>query len=321
MASFDSEVFDLQYKDEDNVQKVRTVGLELEVVVTNINSPMHRSNVIDRESNYDDDDYDEDNDYYDDGYTTDKLQDAFDESNTQFAAVGVDGSDIELVTHPDSMTFYKEGGSKRFKECMKYLKQNCAGGEEAPNSGTHVNIGKLENDDENYIMDNAYWICMNFAIQLQKIAGRVTHWARFENYQNGTKTAYIPAIQIPNTNKTASVINMQKADTIGTSDKRTNKSKILVNKSHTYEFRLFKATTDINETLAWIELCHNIIEIAAGKIPTKEVKFIDLIKGEYIYKYIKKLKGARRITDIEMKASVQNTLQFQCYDSNGTIIL
>lgn len=318
MATFSQDCFDIKYKDTDSTTKTRTVGLELEVVVTDMLCPLHRDNRdgladewIDDDDYYDDDERDSD--------VAAAMKDWLDEQEIPFAGVGFDGNDIELVTHPDSMSYYLEGGSERFKKCMSFLKKNCVGGDKAVNSGTHVNVGKLENDDQDYIMDNAYWICMNFATQLQKIAGRVTHWAAFEKYNDETKMTTIPLDETFKVHATA--VNMQKPDKMGTAKKYMNKSAFLVNKTHTYEFRLFKSTVDKTEALAWVELCHNIIQLASGQKQTKDITFIDLIKGEYIYNYVKKLKGFRKITEEEIKATIENTLMFKCYSSGGTIIL
>lgn len=323
MATFECEYFTKEYAKEDDTTKTRAIGLELEVEITNEDSKLHKYRRHAFLNDYwDDDEYDDDRDDAD-------RQEAYDEilkeERLPFAGAGDDGEDIELVTHPDSITLYKQGGSKRFKEAMRFLKANAAGGKKTPNSGTHVNVERLKNDDTEYIMDNAYWICMNFAIPLQKIAGRITHWARFNQYSNTGKNS---CVEIENTFQKGiaypsrvSVLTEQKSPTIQRASYNNCKGQCLVKKSYTYEFRIFKATTDKNEVLAWVELCHNIIQLASGLKPVDEISMADLIQGEYISKYVKNLKGTRRLTPLEKAQKIKDIIQLQSYDTGGNILL
>lgn len=317
MATFDGTVFKKEYKEEDDKNKTRTAGLELEVKITNPESELYQTEREDYIYSFEDYDIDSDNDYIQ------ALKYLLEENKLPFAGAGPDGDDIELVTHPDSITLFKEGGSKRFKEAMRYLKKNAVGGKQAERSGTHVNIGILETDEVEVIMDNAYWICMNFAIPLQKIAGRISHWAQFNQYPN---TAKHSRTEIKNTIDKNEYHDLyvqteQKSLSISRAANTNIKHQCLVRKYKTYEFRIFKSTVDKNEAIAWVELCHNIIQIASGLKPINEVTLEDLLEGAYINKYAHNLKGNRKLTELELKQPIKNIVQLQSYSSNNTIIL
>lgn len=313
MATFNRNKFTLEYAETDDKKRTRTAGLELETTITNQKSNFfraNRQNILDayiREHGF--------------SNARDKELEIYEAGKpTGFAAMGYDGSELEFVTHPDSITLFKQGGSERFKKCMKFLKKNTEPGKGTIASGTHVNIGKLSGDEEEFLMDNAYWICLNFATQLQKIAGRITHWAKFNPYKQGyqkVKSIYIN----DDSPEGKTLTRMSKPDEPGEANKAGSKSDVLVLKPHGYEFRLFKATNDINEAIAWVELCHNIIMLASGQRRLEDIVFDDLIRGEYISKYVEKLTKFRKLTEIERGASVENTMQFEFYTTGGTILL
>lgn len=304
MATFSHDIFKKEYHKDDDQTKTRTVGIEFEVVITDDKDPLYRENI-------------ENNLFRHNTYRS--LMDVLEETKIKefFPGAGFDGSDIELVTHPDSITLYREGGSKRFKKAMEYLSEHAVGGEQAINSGTHINVGKLDSDDADYIMDNAYWICMNFAIQLQKIAGRVTHWAKFTPYTGEKKYQVSINQDIPNT----SMVLAGKPEMMRNHASRDNKGLCLVDKPNTYEFRIFKSTTNINEASAWTELCYNIIELASGAKAIEDIRFVDLIIGPHIRDYVYGLEGRRKLDAVELAASIKNTLSFRTYATEENVIL
>lgn len=300
MATFRTEIFQPEWKDGENSSTTRTIGLELELVVSNKRCALHRETLAKKIG----------------GFTNMSMDEYMEKIQVKnlFPGIGFDGNDLEFVTNPDSITLYREGGSERFKKAMAYLKRNTVGGKRAINSGTHINVGKLENENVEYTLDNAFWICMNFATQLQKIAGRISRWAMFPTYTG--QRQYFKSSQFEGASKVQSTkIAMQKAP-FG-----HNKQNMLVNKQYVYEFRLFKASNKIEEVIAWVELCHNIINLASGEKEMDRIYFSDLIIGKYIEEYVAKLKGKRKLTADELDASINNTLSFECYRSDETIIL
>lgn len=304
MATFSNDIFTIEYDKDDKKEKTRTVGLELEVKVTDRLSPFHKDNR-----------YERDKDGWLNSIPAEKVLKQSKELEGIIAGAGQDGTDLEFVTHPDSITLYNKGGSERLKKAMKFLKKHTKGGKDAPNSGTHVNIGFYEGEDTEHTMDNAYWLVMNYATQLQKLAGRVTHWARFINYSN------INTFHMDSDIDMLNIVHTKKPDAQRSAPKNHIKEQCLVLKKHTFEFRIFKSTTELQEVLAWVQLCYNLIELASGGKELKDITFKDLVKGKYISKYTASLKGNRSISAEEMQATLQNTLSFRLYDTNGTIIL
>lgn len=299
MASFSKDVFNPQWAEGEDHNKVRTVGLELELLVSNKRCPFNRETIQKNTT---------------DGRSLNRYFKA-QKLDHLFPGIGYDGTDLEFTTHPDSISFYQNGGSPRFKTAIRYLKRYTSGGRKADNSGTHVNISKLPNENTEYTLDNAYWICMNFGLQLQKIAGRVTHWAEFSPYYGQTR--YTRTSPVEHTSKMTS----RKPQSMLRAKQGVNKSTMLVDKSNVYEFRIFKASNNIDELLAWVELCYNIINLGSGEKPIEQITFQDIIQGSYIRQYAINLKGVRKLTDEDMEATIQNTLSFQSYCTGGTIIL
>lgn len=270
MASFDIE-WDIRYKDTDDPDKVRTVGVEFECTITNPACPSPEP-------------YDEDYDSYEAFYDINSDFDSYTETKYGFkvAGAGKDGSEYEFVSNPDSIKFYNEGGSERFKALMKFLKEN---GEPTRFDGTHIHISKLDTDN-NAIYQHMKWITANFGTQIQKIFGRVSSWALTpaqevynQLYARSSESELIK-ILLPKDYKKIVDISV------------SNKGGIVINRSQTYEFRGGKGSNDINEVLAWIQLVRNITELANKSIDTiNKTQFKQLIKGKYINKYMKKLQN------------------------------
>lgn len=313
MASFSSSLFHTQYKDGDDKTKTRTVGVELETVITNPDSPLSVDKCKEYMANISNRPIETIGRYEARNQATLENQLEKTEVSDVFAGVGADGSDIELVTHPDSINLYLDGGSDRLKRAMNYLKENAtADKDKARNSGTHVHVGFLDTDQRDYIIDNTYWICMHFAQQLQKIAGRVTHWAQFMPYSS-TITQQIELSDYDEQTKQGNldIRRQAKPEFQEHIPSGYNKEIFLVEKSRTIEFRIFKATVDLEEVLAWAQLCHNIIELANGGKKLDYIEFEDLIQGQYIYDYVSKLTGPRELTALQRKEKIGSVIQLQ----------
>lgn len=306
MATFNRERFKPVYADNDDKKITRTIGLELEVKFTDKKCLLYRKNLTEyiRMEN---------------GVfktTDDALKE--EKINEIFVGLGFDGTDLELVTQPESITLYRQGGSDNLKKGFEYLKKHAVGGKKAPNSGTHINVGHLSNENTTYVMDNAYWIMMNFAPQLQKIAGRISRWCYFQPYR-GQRVRVISIGGDDNIGET--IIRSTKPDGMDHAASNGAKGTMLVHKPSVYEFRIFKSSVDLEEVLAWSELCYNIINIASGEIPIDLVRFRNLLKGNYIENYVASLKGERALTTVETLSTIENTLSFESRTSNNTIIL
>lgn len=296
MASFDKSTFKEKYKKGDDKVKTRLVGLELEVIIDKDKLPITGASYIDKV-----------------GQLLKK-----DKMDKIFPGVGCDGDDIEVVTHPESINFYLDGGSDALKDGANWLENNTRAGFDAAASGTHVNISFLPNEETEVTMDKVYWICMNFAPQLTKLAGRITHWAYFCPYR-GSKKRTSPASYnraVP-TFATTSIKpdTMQKRQHCGT------KTDFVVYKTNRIEFRLFKSTHTLHEMLAWAELCHNIVELASNGKKLDSIKFTDLINGPHINPYALQMKGERKLTDEEICAQIANIIAFKTYSSPMTYLL
>lgn len=324
MATFRNSVFKKEFDPKDDEKKVRTVGVEIETIIANEKCPLHNINRYNEEKSME-------------GITKNKYG-YFDMDKARkkliehykygFASYGQDGNDIEIVSHPDSITLYKKGGSERFNKLMEFLKEN-ADSTKADNSGVHVNVGKLAGDEQEYIMDNAYWIIMNFGMQIQKIAGRITHWAEISPYKELPSTCTIVEERYGESecdedydgDDISLYLITQKKGAQQHYIANQIKGSALVNKEFVYEFRMFKSSTDKDEVMAWVELCHNIIELASGAKPLEKIKFADLIQGEYIQKYAYALEGERKLSKVELARTVENTLEFQFLKSQGNWVL
>lgn len=325
MATFNNDIFVKKFDPKDNEQRVRTVGVEIETIITNKDCPVHRDALYKEERkalSIPEDEYRP----YDYNRARQKIIEKY---KYTFAQFGGDGDDLEFVSHPDSITLYKKGGSERFNKFMQFLKEN-ADSSEASNSGVHINIGKLKGDESEYIMDNAYWIILNFGMQLQKIAGRVTSWAKIRPYEKIPSTCTLIEEKIQdyedddenyNTEDLSLYLITQKKEAQQHYITNQIKGSALVNKNFVYEFRMFKSSTDKDEVMAWIELCHNIIELSSGAKPLEKIKFTDLLQGEYIQKYAYALEGERKLSKVELARTVENTLEFQFLRSRGNWIL
>lgn len=294
MASFGGKNKDwkAEYLDSDDKSRVRLVGVEFEGKV----KPQNR---IPEKYKFFNDKFVEkyieeelhlsrtDTEFYQ-HYETERqkfINKNLEELGVGYGGWGYDGGGKEIVSLPDSFTKFEKGGSERFVNLV-----NLVNGAMSPDeqSGTHIHVSKLESDVKT-TYENIYWFCMAFAPQIQKVFGRISHWAKtplppdfFEKYGETNKKLYeVPKIR-------PEVRNVY------------NKGSMVVNRGDRYEFRGPKATNDLEEVLAWIEFCHNIVEVCA-KGYIQEVPFADVLRGKYIRKYINKISKENKERAISAK--------------------
>lgn len=298
MASFDAD-WDIVYAPEDDMDKVRTVGVEFECSITNEDCPLYS---CDYEDDYDDRDYVES--------WLEK------EYGLYIPGIGIDGSGYEFVTEPESFTLYEQGGSDRFKTFVKFLKEN---GEPRTPDGTHIHIGKLSTDNDLHFK-HLKWLTANYSLQMNKIFGRVSNWCAtqsqlfFHDRCHQRMEQQIDHILIPKDYKKITDIPYN------------NKGGMIINRTHTYEFRGGKGTNDLEEVLAWIEMVHNFVELAKKSKDTIEnTPFSELVKGKYLEEYIKKIQSNpnREFIDEEFTQTIakNNYIQAVTVPSSYSVIL
>lgn len=273
MATFNNTVWKPEYLPTDDKEKVRLVGIEFEGAMKKISD-------IPEDLQFLTEDYmDEkhigynDCEEFQDMSRADFMEQELAKKGIVVGGVGYDGGGKEFVSMPDSINLYKAGGSERLINLVNMIKQ-CTKPDAA--SGTHINVSKLSSDVKT-TWNNLYWFCMCFGPQLQKIFGRRSHWANiplprdyfYSNMDSTTKVFEAPKKQ-PESMPVQS------------------KGSIIVDKGNRYEFRGPKATNDIDEVLAWAEICNNIVDICANGY-IQEVPFSDILKGKYIRAYVNKI--------------------------------
>lgn len=313
MASFDLCDWREDYHLSDRKEDSRLVGIEFELVAKTANEmPDDEGHIIaedwlDEEGigNY----YDEYAEYDETDYESRAkwIQEQLQEKGLAIAGVGYDGNDKEFVTYPDSITHYHSGGSKRFKEVLDFLDKYTEVGD---NSGTHIHVSKLPSDIPS-TWDNIYWFDICFQKQLQKIFGRVTSWAM---------PFRVPSNEYKNSSD-ETIIEVPHKRPENMAPKDYDKHHMVVDRGNRYEFRGPKASHNINEVLAWIELCNNIVDLCSNGY-IKNAKFKEVLKGKYIRKYINELNKLdnRKITEEERKQSISSMIiikPFTLVDKNG----
>lgn len=283
MASFSETEWQPQYLPTDDIKKVRLIGIEFEAKIKPVDEVPEDFKFLTEEKmdelnvGYDIGEYDE---YDEDGdqnlhemSRTEYMENELNELGFEFGGIGYDGGGKEIVTMPDSFNIFETGGSERLIKIVNMLK---AATKADKASGTHIHVSKLDSDVKT-TWQNVYWFCMCFGPQLQKIFGRITHWARtplpqnfFTSNDNTTEKLFEAPKKQP---KAAGVYA---------------KGSIVVDKGDRYEFRGPKASHDLDEILAWTELCHSIIEVCA-KGYIQDVPFSDVLRGKYIRAYVNKI--------------------------------
>lgn len=198
--------------------------------------------------------------------------------------VGYDGGGREFRTNPISIkSLYQVRGKRYLMEYFNTLKQNTV---PINSGGTHIHISILNKDHEN-MESNAVALGMAFFHQFQKIAGRETHWAgKFGSSELTTIERVREYINEARTSENERVYYLR--------------GSILNPTGHqTLEFRGPKGSNDAEEILAWVDFLEAVVKTANRK-SVSGIKFSDLLKGERISAYVKKLDGHRKLTKDEL---------------------
>lgn len=295
MASFSIQRFDPVYKDDEDKEKTRTIGLELECSIINPDCP---------EPDFDD--YTEDDDY-DSEYTDpeDEINDWINmRYTTTFPGIGQDGSGHEFVTNPESISYFLEGGSEDFKKKIQFLRENTR---TYPADGTHIHVSVLPGEDKEYLAKKAAYITGVFAVPMQKIFGRISRWAA-PSSENYFERKFRPDFD-PRERTLHKILVPKNRDQIQRAEYGTKHAMISI-KPKTIEFRAGKGSHAIAELLAWIQTAHNIVEIATKKEEEIDnVKLKEILTGEYIEKYLHYIQNnPRRVITEEELEECPNTI-------------
>lgn len=282
MASFQETEWQPQYLPTDDIKKVRLVGIEFEAKIKPIAEVPEKFQFLTEEKMDElrvgyNIDYPEEDENYDpeiaDMSRSEFMENELDKLGFEFGGIGYDGGGKEIVTMPDSFNIFEAGGSERLIKILDMLK---AATKADKASGTHIHVSKLDSDVKT-TWQNVYWFCMCFGPQLQKIFGRISHWARTplpKDYFTSANDTREKVFEAPKKQPEA--------------ERVYEKGSIVVDKGDRYEFRGPKATHDLDEVLAWTELCHNIIDVCA-KGYIQDVPFSDVLRGKYIRAYVNKI--------------------------------
>lgn len=300
MASFNPDDWKKEYAEGDDVTKVRLIGIEFEGKVKTPAKIKDEYKFMNRkyleqqgigkrtESNG--------HIWYDQIEIDDFQKEKLDELGIVYGGIGYDGGGREIVSCPDSFTLFQQGGSERLKNLVKLWAEST---EADPMSGTHFHVSKLDGDVKT-TWNNIYWMCMVFGPQLQKIFGRRSSWANIPLPKNYFTSNFGSDYLFEVPQKQPKRSEMQRDG--------YNKHSMVVHRGDRYEFRAGKASHDLDEILAWAEICHSIVEICSrGYI--QEIPFSDLLQGPFTRKYIAKLNREseeRKITPKERTMKISS---------------
>ena len=83
------------------------------------------------------------------------------------------------------------------------------------------------------------------------------------------------------------------------------------NRGNRYEFRAPKASHDLDEILAWVELCNNIVNLCANGY-IKDMPFSEVLRGKYIRAYAYKIakENSQRALSSEERAMRISTIGY-----------
>ena len=223
-----------------------------------------------------------------------------------FAAYGYDGSDIELVTHPISVSMLRD--DSLISEATQILKdKNCKPCEQG---GTHVNVSKLT-DDYTLSYSNLLWLQTIYAGQMQKVFGRVSSWAQIPSNKMGSDGYRKKKERLSDPQYVRSIMELFLSDeeTAQQFSRMQNKSLLITDKGNRYEFRGGKSTTDRDELLAWGQFCFNMVEIASTNKKLTGVKFKNFLKGDMISRYVQEVLQTskhRKLSEDELNKTVNS---------------
>lgn len=317
MASFPDTEWAPEYDEFDDKSKTRLVGIEFESRPKKLSDwPdenfkfLNEDWLAENEDKYwqgPDEEYNEEYDEWitvedEEGYTKYQrkmkfIRDQLTESGIIYGGLDYDGGGKEIVTMPDSMTLFEQGGSKRLKDLVGMLERYT---EADQASGTHIHVSKLENDTPK-TWDNIYWFCMCYGKQLQKLFGRISHWAPVPLPKNYFKS-------IENNNEVIFEAPTKRPDAPG---QGASKHIMVNDRGNRYEFRAPKASHDLDEILAWVELCNNIVNLCANGY-IKDMPFSEVLRGKYIRAYAYRIakENSKRALSSEERAMRISTIGY-----------
>lgn len=206
-------------------------------------------------------------------------------------SIGFDGGGREFRTIPIATRTLKQvRGCRYVRQYYAVLKKEAR---VHSSGGTHIHISILDTDHES-MEANAIALATAFFPQFQKIAGRKSHWAE----------------RPPRSNITAIRTHIKECNRYYGARKVGRSYHILTATSHqTLEFRGPKGSNDADEMLAWAEFLENVVKVANRK-SVHGVRFEQLLKGERIGEYARKLRGERRITKADLRTSLNEKQLF-----------
>lgn len=305
MASFSHVDWRPQFDENEKPEETRTIGFEFEAQIKELGEIHDDFKFLNEEwlddegvGIYEPDPENEDDDYYDEDWERDSsaridyIEENLLEKGVDCAGVGYDGGGKEFVTWPDSVSLFKKGGSERFKALVKMLNENTKAD---VSSGTHVHVSKLATDTPR-TWDNIYWFCMCFSPQLQKLFGRRSRWAEValpSDYFTSTTDVSHKLFEAPKKRPLAP-------------PQQASKHAMVNDRGDRYEFRGPKSTNNLEEALAWAELCYNIVNLCANGY-IKDMPFSEVLRGKHIRAYadrigkenpLRKLSSKERATKI-----------------------
>ena len=195
-----------------------------------------------------------------------------------------DGGGRELRTVPIKLVaFYQKRGSLYIRNYYSTLKEST---KTIRSGGTHVHMSILKGDHPN-TEANVLAISTAFHEQMQKVCGRKSSWATKLQARN---MEYIKRwLEVGYRGRGRTYVR--------------GYLMITPTALQTMEMRGGKGSNDVDEVLAWVEMLKNIVE-ASNTDSVNGVVFEDLIKGEFISKYVNKLGGWRKIGKKDLKSKV-----------------
>ena len=161
-----------------------------------------------------------------------------------------DSGAIEFTTHPIRISYAKS--KTGYKEVSQYFERLKSITEVSRTNGTHIHISILR-EDHPLLEVRVLVIATAFYRQLQKIAGRETHWAQRANLREVSIDGAVEWLGTDRFNRNVSY--------------RGRSGTILgPSRYQTLEFRGPKGTNDYEEILAWTELLENIVRVSNRKV-------------------------------------------------------
>lgn len=170
---------------------------------------------------------------------------------------------------------------KRNRLLKKYYEEMSKFTEVTNGAGTHIHISIIEKDNPD-IVPRVLLIASTFFTEIQKIAGRTTHWAKNPQCKNIAMARSVAQ-------------NMRYSHQEGAPMYARRYYNITPTSRGTLEFRAPKGSTNYSEIQAWIQFLRNIID-AANRESIEGLRFEELLKGRALEAYVKKFKRPRNLT-------------------------